>query len=141
MQWLRSDFRFDLRRCIFVLSSKDRASSPILEEIQRSSIEATDLNNLRSVVEAIVLDERPELQGCQISHVQFDYSRQCWMIGVFHGSLQETLDGDMCSEHPLRKEVWAEELVETPKIEIRSEPLDVGTKNNWAEDEVDKTWR
>lgn len=115
MQWLRSDFRFDLRRCVFVLSARDKAASEVYFLLEENA----DPEALRSSFEAKLLCERPELQGAIISHIQFDYRRQCWLIGVFHGSLPETQDGDSCPERPFRKGVWAEE----------------------EKDEVDKTWR
>jgi hypothetical protein len=41
------------------------------------------------LLQAIIEDERPDLKGCTVEYMRFDYQLAAFEVGVSHGSLNE----------------------------------------------------
>lgn len=84
--WMRADFTFHDRRTTFLCSRADVNRSGFESRLLDAwrAAEGESPESLERMLREVILHFRPELAGCVIHFMRFDYSRQEWKIGVTH---------------------------------------------------------
>ena len=100
MQWVSASYNFPHRRAV-ILIPDDEHYGPALRATLNEPF-ALDVLELLLYGEIVVL--RPELAGCTIHYMGYDYSTGWWEAGISHASLHPVPDGCMAPRIELKNE-------------------------------------
>jgi len=101
MSWLNSHVRFEDHRAILYISRRSRSGG---DRINALLMDAAEPHVIEPLVRLLIMEARPELSGCCIWALNFNYDLYAWEIGISHPSLPAVPDGCMSKRIPLYPE-------------------------------------
>jgi hypothetical protein len=92
MGWINTDVRFGRRRALLVIGREvlNDTENQFLRMIEERSPAV-----IEGYLRQVILGLRPELQGCVIEWLRYDWAQPGWEVGLSHESLEAVREGDV----------------------------------------------
>lgn len=100
MQWVRADRHFQSRRAIVLITDDAVLGQAIRDTLSEPF--TSDILELLIYGEIVLV--RPDLKGCTIDYMGYDYRTGWWEVGISHASLDPVLDGCVAPRIELKQE-------------------------------------